>query len=100
MATRLRLRALAGAQASTRAVTRLLLDQARRSGLVAFKHQVPDLAFGVAKARKRAQLFRIVKHQGRTLGVLGLFVIGLAAGRLGAIKADTLVRAIAERLGG
>jgi len=91
---------LAGAQATAGAITCLLLDEAGRSGLVAALHQVPDLALGVAEARERAQRIRVVEYQGRAFDVLGLNIVGLAARRLGAVEADALVRAVAERLTG
>jgi hypothetical protein len=96
----LRLRTLAGTQAAARAVPRLLLDQARHIRLIALEHQVPHAAFGIAEARKCAQRFCVVKHQGRALDVFGLNVVWLAAGRFGAVKANPLVRAVTKRLGG
>ena len=48
----LRLRTLVGTPEAAGAVPRLLLDRVGSSRLVALEHQVPHVAFGIAKSRK------------------------------------------------
>ena len=81
----------------SRAIARLLFDQACRRWLVAFEHQLPDLPFRVAEAREGAQGCRIFEHYRRAFDAFRLHRVGPAAGGLCANEARALVSAITER---
>ena len=64
-------------------------------GLIRLAHEPPDLAIWVAKAGKGAKRFGVGQGQSGTSDHLRLLGIGLATCRLGPVKAEFGVGAVA-----
>src|SRR5208337_3474432 len=87
-------------QASGGTVAGLVFNNFPDFGVVSLPDQIPNPAFRVAEAGKRAQVLLIGEQQGGAFNGLGLFQVGLMAGGFRAIETNLRVGAVAEGFAG